>query len=112
MVNEGDKRMVETHTYVGPPPPRWAFRPRFGPSDDEDGLAPDALPELMRDGSRRVFYTSPHSESDGRSWAHDAAWHREEAARLKLLVVDTNRTVCSITAAEIPDAASMDRGRS
>jgi len=92
LVNEGDRVWVETPTYVGALHALGIYGPRFVsvPMDD-DGLAPDALPELMRAPDRAAFfYTIPTFQNPtGRTLAHERRVALvEQAARLKLLVVD------------------------
>jgi len=92
LVNEGDRVLVETPTYVGALHALGIYGPRFVsvPMDD-DGLAPDALPELMRAPDRAAFlYTIPTFQNPtGRTLAHERRVALvEQAARLKLLVVD------------------------
>jgi 2-aminoadipate transaminase len=92
LVNEGDHVLVETPTYVGALHALGIYGPRFVsvPMDD-DGLTPDALPELMRASDRAAFlYTIPTFQNPtGRTLAHERRVALvEQAARLKLLVVD------------------------
>ncbi len=92
LVNEGDRVLVETPTYVGALHALGIYGPRFVsvPMDD-DGLVPDALPELMRAPDRAAFlYTIPTFQNPtGRTLAHERRVALvEQAARLKLLVVD------------------------
>ena len=92
LVNEGDRVLVETPTYVGALHALGIYGPRFVsvPMDD-DGLAPDALPDLMRAPDRAAFlYTIPTFQNPtGRTLAHERRVALvEQAARLKLLVVD------------------------
>ena len=92
LVNEGDRVLVETPTYVGALHALGIYGPRFVsvPMDD-DGLVPDALPELIRSPDRAAFlYTIPTFQNPtGRTLAHERRVALvEQAARLKLLVVD------------------------
>jgi len=92
LVNEGDRVWVETPTYVGALHALGIYGPRFVsvPMDD-DGLVPEALPELMRAPDRAAFlYTIPTFQNPtGRTLAHERRVALvEQAARLKLLVVD------------------------
>jgi len=92
LVNEGDRVLVETPTYVGALHALGIYGPRFvSVPMDEDGLAPDALPDLMRAPDRAAFlYTIPTFQNPtGRTLAHERRVALvEQAARLKLLVVD------------------------
>ncbi len=92
LVNEGDRVLVETPTYVGALHALGIYGPRFVsvPMDD-DGLAPDALPDLLREPDGAAFlYTIPTFQNPtGRTLAHERRVALvEQAARLKLLVVD------------------------
>lgn len=96
LVNEGDPVIVETPTYVGALHALGIYGPRFlsVPTDDE-GLNPDALPEVLvrcsDSGQRASFlYTIPTFQNPtGRTLSHARRLAlAEQAARLKLLVVD------------------------
>jgi 2-aminoadipate transaminase len=96
LVNEGDPLIVETPTYVGALHALGIYGPRFRsvPTDDE-GLDPAELPEVVRRcgdaGQRASFlYTIPTFQNPtGRTLSHARRVALvEEAARLKLLVVD------------------------
>jgi len=92
LVNEGDRVWVETPTYVGALQALGIYGPRFVsvPMDD-DGLTPEALPELMRapDGAAFLYTIPTFQNPTGRTLAHERRVALvEQAARLKLLVVD------------------------
>lgn len=96
LVNEGDPLIVETPTYVGALHALGIYGPQFrsAPTDDE-GLLPDALPELLARlsgaGRRPGFlYTIPTFQNPtGRTLSHARRSALvEQAARHKLLVVD------------------------
>ena len=92
LVNEGDRVLVETPTYVGALHALGIYGPRFVsvPMDD-DGLAPGALPDLMRapDGAAFLYTIPTFQNPTGRTLAHERRVALvEQAARLKLLVVD------------------------
>ena len=92
LVNEGDRVLVETPTYVGALHALGIYGPRFVsvPMDD-DGLAPGALPDLMRapDGAAFLYTIPTFQNPTGRTLAHKRRVALvEQAARLKLLVVD------------------------
>jgi len=92
LVNEGDRVLVETPTYVGALHALGIYGPRFvSVPMDEDGLAPDALPDLMRapDGAAFLYTIPTFQNPTGRTLAHERRVALvEQAARLKLLVVD------------------------
>lgn len=96
LVNEGDPVIVETPTYVGALQALGMYRPRFlSVPMDEDGLNPDALRDVLGRcgdaGQRASFlYTIPTFQNPtGRTLSHARRLAlAEQAARLKLLVVD------------------------
>ena len=92
LVNEGDPVLVETPTYVGALHALGIYGPRFVavPMDD-NGLVPDALPDRIRQRGHAAFlYTIPTFQNPtGRTLSHARRVALiEQAARLKLLVVD------------------------
>lgn len=95
LLDEGDAVCVETPTYIGALQGLSLYRPRFvSVPTDEEGLIPDSLAELLprtREQARcNVLYTIPTFQNPtGRTLSADRrARLAEEAARLKLLIVE------------------------
>lgn len=91
LVNEGDRVLVETPTYVGALHALGIYAPRFvSVPMDEDGLVAEALPGRMQPGGAAFLYTIPTFQNPtGRtlSLARRLALV-EQAAKLNLLIVD------------------------
>src|SRR3954469_2095055 len=92
LINEGDPVLVETPTYVGALHALGIYGPRFvSVPMDEDGLVSAALPECMKArGGAAFLYTIPTFQNPtGRTLTQARRIALvEQAARLKLLVVD------------------------
>ena len=91
LVNEGDRVLVETPTYVGALHALGIYAPRFvAVPMDEDGLVAEALPERMQQGGAAFLYTIPTFQNPtGRTLSHARRLALvEQAAKLGLLIVD------------------------